>query len=29
MIGRGAEERTFRVILKATRAYFKTVFKME
>jgi len=29
MIGRGAEERTFKAILKAIRAYFKTVFKIK
>jgi len=29
VIGRGAEERTFKVILKAVRAYFKVIFKTE
>jgi len=29
MTGRGAEECTFKVILKTVRAYFKAVFKTE
>ena len=29
MTGRGAEERTFKAILKAVRAYFKAVFRTE
>ena len=29
MTGRGAEERTFKAILKAIRAYFEAVFKIE
>jgi len=29
MTGRGAEERTFKAILKAVKAYFKAVFRIE
>ena len=29
MTGRGAEERTFKVIFKAVRAYFEVIFRTE